>query len=74
MGMGVGGYIYLRPGLHDGSISIGQDFILTSQFRRKLDIDFVMLIPADHLMVFAIEWDDLFGANRHGDTAVLNEV
>jgi hypothetical protein len=74
MGMGVSWYICAGPSLNAGTFSICQAFPCAISSRWNLDISSAMPIPAEHPMVFAIEWDDHFGANRYSGTAVPNEV
>jgi hypothetical protein len=68
------GIYVLGPSLNAGTFSICQAFPCAISSRWNLDISSAMPIPTEHPMVFAVEWDDLFGANRYSDTSVPSEA
>ena len=74
MGMGIGGDIYPRACLHDGSVSICQDSILASQLRRELDTCSALPISTNHPMVLTPERNDFFGADSHSDATLSRGI
>ena len=72
MGMGVGRYIYPWSDLNAGSISICA-VSKVHPWRENLGVPFLLVSSNDSLDGGA-KWDDLFGAVRHGGTALSCDV
>src|ERR1700722_860646 len=74
MGMGCGGDLYPRACLHAGPVAFSPRPIFTKCSGRKyLDAPFLP-ISSDDSLDSPAERDDLFGADRHGDTALSRGI
>jgi hypothetical protein len=72
--MGFGGDIYPRACLHVGPVGISSRPIFTKRSgRENLDVPFLPVSSNDSVDGSA-ERDDLFGSDRHGDTALSRGV
>lgn len=74
MGMGSDRHLYFGSGLDAGPIGDSSRSVFSEYPWRKYVDGLVLLVSSNDALDGCVEWNDLLGSDRHGDTALSRGI